>query len=50
MTNGKKKLYDYWVLTIVFGCFIFVLDICLAIFGFLIFKDSNGTSGAVSIK
>ena len=48
-TNEKKKLYDYWVLTIVFGCFIFVLDIGLAIFGFLIFKD-NGTSGAVSIK
>ena len=49
-TNEKKKLYDSWVLTIVFGCFIFVLDIGLAIFGFLIFKDSNGTSGAVSIK
>jgi hypothetical protein len=49
-TNEKKKLYDYWVLTIVFGCFIFVLDICLAIFGFLIFKDSSGSSGAVTIK
>jgi len=49
-TNERKKLYDYWVLTIVFGCFIFVLDIGLAIFGFLIFKDSSGTSGAVSIK
>jgi hypothetical protein len=48
--NEKKKLYDYWVLTIVFGCLIFVLDIGLAIFGFLIFKDSSGTSGAVSIK
>ena len=46
----KKKIYDYWVLTIVFGCFIFVLDIGLAIFGFLIFKDSSGSSGAVSIK
>jgi hypothetical protein len=49
-TNEKKKLYDYWVLTIVFGCFIFVLDIGLAIFGFLIFKDSSGSSGAVTIK
>ena len=46
----RKKLYDYWVLTIVFGCFIFVLDIGLAIFGFLIFKDSSGSSGAVTIK
>ena len=49
-TNERKKLYDSWVLTIVFGCFIFVLDIGLAIFGFLIFKDSSGSSGAVSIK
>jgi len=41
----KKNIYDRWVITIVFGSFIFVLDIGLAIFGFLIFKDggSNGT-------
>jgi hypothetical protein len=49
-TNTKNNLYDSWVITIVFGCFIFVLDIGLAIFGFLIFKDSNGSSGAVTIK
>jgi len=49
-TNEKRKLYNYWVTTIVFGCFIFVLDIGLAIFGFLIFKDSKGTPGAVPIK
>ena len=41
----KQNIYDRWVITIVFGCFIFVLDIGLAIFGFLIFKDggSNGS-------
>jgi hypothetical protein len=39
-TDEKKKLYNSWVTTIVFGCFIFVLDIGLAIFGFLIFDDS----------
>ena len=38
--DEKKKLYNSWVTTIVFGCFIFVLDIGLAIFGFLIFDDS----------
>ena len=44
-TNYKKQnIYDRWVITIVFGCFIFVLDIALAIFGFLIFKD-GGSSG-----
>ena len=37
-TNEKKNLYNSWVITIVFGCFIFVLDIGLAIFGFLILK------------
>ena len=42
--NKKKNIYDRWVTTIVFGCFIFVLDLGLAIFGFLIFKD-GGSSG-----
>jgi len=42
-TEEKKNLYNYWVTTIVLGCFIFALDIGLAIFGFLIFKDSNLT-------
>jgi len=40
----KQNIYDRWVITIVFGCFIFVLDIGLAVFGFLIFKD-GGSSG-----
>jgi hypothetical protein len=48
--NTRKNLYNSWVITIVFGCFIFVLDIGLAVFGFLIFKDSSGSSGADTIK
>ena len=43
--NSRKNIYDRWVTTIVFGCFIFVLDLGLAIFGFLIFKD-GGSSGS----
>ena len=43
LTEEKQNLYNSWVITIVLGCFIFVLDIGLAIFGFLIFKDSNLT-------
>jgi len=43
--NSKRNIYDRWVITIVLGCFIFVLDIGLAIFGFLIFKD-GGSSGS----
>ena len=43
--NSKKNIYDRWVTTIVLGCFIFVLDLGLAIFGFLIFKD-GGSSGS----
>jgi len=49
-TEEKRNLYNSWVITIVLGCFIFVLDIGLAIFGFLIFKDSKLTPGAVDIK
>ena len=47
---SKKNEYNCWITSIVLGCFIFVLDIGLAIFGFLLFKDSNGSSGEVSIK
>ena len=43
----RKNLYNSWVTTIVFGCFIFVLDAVLAVFGFLVYKDSSGTSGAI---
>jgi hypothetical protein len=42
----KKNIYDRWVTTIVFGCFIFVLDLGLAIFGFLIFKDGGSSTGS----
>jgi len=43
--NSKRNIYDRWVTTIVLGCFIFVLDLGLSIFGFLIFKD-GGSSGS----
>jgi hypothetical protein len=49
-TDERKNLYNSWVITIVLGCFTFVLDIGLAIFGFLIFKDSKLTPGAVAIN
>ena len=49
-TEEKKNLYNFWLTTIVLGCFIFVLDIGLAIFGFLIFKDSKLTPGSVAIN
>ena len=45
--HGRKNLYNSWVTTIIFGCFIFVLDGVLSIFGFFIYKDSWGTSGAI---
>ena len=39
----NKYLYDRWVTTIIFACFIFVCDIGLAIFGFFLFKsDGSG--------
>ena len=42
---SRRNIYDRWTTTIVLGCLIFVLDIGLAIFGFLIFKD-GGSSGS----
>ena len=39
----NRYLYDRWVTTIIFACFIFVCDIGLAIFGFFLFKsDGSG--------
>ena len=50
-SNEKKDQYDKWVTSIVLSCFIFVFDLGLAIFGFLLFKDSNGsTPGQVTIN
>ena len=40
---SNKYLFDRWVTTIIFSCFIIACDIGLAIFGFLLFKsDGSG--------
>ena len=42
-TVENKYLYDRWVTTIIFACFIIACDIGLAIFGFLLFNsDGSG--------
>ena len=39
----NKYLYDRWVTTIIFACFIIACDIGLAVFGFFLFKsDGSG--------
>ena len=48
--NSYKVLYDHWLTTIIFSCLIFLLNIGLAIFGFLLFRESGGSSGSVAIK
>ena len=51
LSNENKDKYDKWVTSIVLSCFIFVFDLGLAVFGFLLFKDSNGSSsGPVTIN
>ena len=37
--NSNKKVYDHWLTTIIFSCFIFLMDIGLAIFAFLNLSD-----------
>ena len=45
----RQNIYDRWVTTIVLSYLIFVLHIGLAIFGFLLFKDSNILSGSTLV-
>lgn len=47
---SNKYNYDKWVTSIIFGCFIILLDLGLAVFGFLMFKESDSSSGLVTIK
>ena len=39
--NSNKYIYDRWLVTLVLSCFIFLLNICLSFFGFLIFKEQK---------
>ena len=46
-----KYLFDKWITSIIFGALILVCDIGLAIFGFLLFSGSSGsTNGHVPVK
>ena len=45
-----KYGYDKWVTAIIFGCFIIVLNLGLALFGFLLFKQTDGQSGPVTLQ
>lgn len=41
--NSYKVIYDRWLTTIILCCFIMLLDIGLALFGFLVNNGSKGT-------
>ena len=41
---SNKNLYDRWLTTIIFSCFILLLNIGLAVFGFLLFNSSGQTN------
>ena len=41
--NYYKIIYDRWLTTIILSCIIFILDIGLALFGFLVNSGSKGT-------
>ena len=45
----RQNIYDRWVTTIVLSYLIFVLHIGLAIFGFLLFKDTNILPGSTLV-
>lgn len=41
MSNRRKRIYDHWLTTIILSCFIFIFDIALALFGFLLMSNTN---------
>ena len=46
----NKYIYDRWITTIIFGVFIFILNIGLALFGFFLFKELGETnSGSIPV-
>ena len=52
-SNEYKETYDFWLTSLIFNCLLMVLYLGLALFGFLIFKESSGSGcsgGVVSIK
>ena len=40
-SNPYKYIYDQWLATLIFSCFIFIFHIGLAVFGFLLFRETN---------
>ena len=47
---SNKYLYDRWLTTLVLSCFILAFDICLIIFGFLLFKDKKDEPEPVNVN
>ena len=48
--NQYKILYDRWLTTIIFCCFIILLNMGLAIFGLLLFLNPGTSSGSTQVK
>ena len=48
--NQYKILYDRWLTTIIFCCFIILLNMGLAIFGLLLFLNPGAPSGSTQVK
>ena len=48
--NDLKVIYDYWITSLIFSCFIMVLHIVLALFGFLLFREPGGSGSPVPNK
>ena len=42
--NSKKVIYDRWLTSLIFSCLIILLNIGLALFGFLLFGETGGSS------
>ena len=43
-------MYDRWLTSIILSVLVCALNIGLAVFGFLIFKNSDSSSGHIPVK
>ena len=48
-TYNNKELYDRWLATLILSIIMVIFDICLTIFGFLLYKNKESSSGGLNV-
>ena len=48
-TYNNKELYDRWLATLILSIIMVIFDICLTIFGFLLYKNKESSTGGINV-